>query len=104
MAKPIAIPKDAKDLPQAIVKQMLSLVTSGFGLVAALAWNEVVKEGIEVYIKPYVPEGSKVLSLFIYAIIVTTLAVIVTLQLTKLQQVLERKDEKTNLRKKESLK
>jgi F0F1-type ATP synthase membrane subunit a len=93
MAKPIKIPKDAKELPVAIVKQMLSLATSGFGLVAALAWNEFVKEGISKYIKPYLPEESGIISLFVYAMIVTALAVTVTLQLTKLQQALEKKNE-----------
>ncbi len=91
MAKKIDIPENTKDLPIAIVKQMLSLVTSGFGLVAALAWNEVVKETIEIYVKPYLPEGSKVISLLVYAVIVTTLAVVSTLQLTKLQQTLEKR-------------
>jgi hypothetical protein len=89
MAK-IKAPKDPKELPQAIVKQMLALATSGFGLVAALAWNEFIKEAVSVFIKPYLPEGSTVISLLIYAIIVTGLAVIVTLQLTRIQSLLER--------------
>lgn len=90
MAKKIEVPKNTKDLPLAVVKQMVSLATSGFGLVAALAWNEFVKETINTFVKPYLPEGSKVISLFLYAIIVTALAVLVTLQLTKLQQSLEK--------------
>ena len=94
MAKKIEVPENTKDLPVAIVKQMLSLATSGFGLVAALAWNDVVKESLNTYIKPYLPEGSKVLSSLIYALIVTILAVVVTLQLTKLQKNLENKLQK----------
>lgn len=94
MAAKIQGPKNTKDLPIAIVKQMLSLATSGFGLVAALAWNEVVKETIETYVKPYLPEGSKLVSLFIYAVIVTVLAVLITLQLTKLQSALQEKTQK----------
>ncbi|MCH7952232.1 hypothetical protein IH980_05860 [Patescibacteria group bacterium] len=90
MATKIEVPQNPKDLPLALVKQMLSLATSGFGLVAALAWNELVKETINTFIKPYLPEGSKVISLALYAIIVTALAVIITLQLTKLQQTLEK--------------
>jgi hypothetical protein len=90
MARKIEVPENPKDLPLAVVKQMLSLATSGFALVAALAWNELVKETISSYLKPYLPEGSKVISLFIYAVIVTALAVVVTLQLTKLQQKLEK--------------
>ena len=91
MAKKIEVPENTKDLPVAIVKQMLSLATSGFGLVAALSWNDVVKETLNTYIKPHLPEDSKVLSSLFYALIVTILAVLVTLQLTKLQQTMERK-------------
>ena len=99
MAKKIEVPNNTKELPLAVVKQMLSLATSGFGLVAALAWNELVKETLNTYIKPYLPEGSKVISLFIYAAIVTILAVVVTLQLTKLQTTLEKKLDKNNKKK-----
>ena len=81
----IKAPKDPKDLPQAIITQMLALATSGFGLVAALAWNDAVKEGMDMYIKPYLPQGPQFFSLILYAIIVTSLAVFVTLQLTKIQ-------------------
>jgi len=84
-------PPTRPDLSLAVIKQMLSLTTAGFGLVAALAWNVVIKEVIAVYIKPYVPAGSGVVSLLFYALIVTVLAVSITLQLTKLQNILEKK-------------
>jgi uncharacterized membrane protein (DUF106 family) len=74
----------------AILKQMVTLSTSGFGLVAALAWNSVVQEVVTQYIKPYLPAGSSFLSLLIYAMIITVLAVIVTYQLGKLVQRIER--------------
>jgi hypothetical protein len=89
-SKPLS---SAKELPLAVIKQMLTLATSGFGLVAALAWNELVKSVIETYIKPYLPKASGVISLLIYAVIITTLAVLVTLQLTKLQQKLTTEDQ-----------
>lgn len=73
----------------AIVKQMLQLATAGFGLVAALAWNELIKALIEDFIKPRVSVGSGIISLAIYALIVTALAVFVTLQLSKLAERLE---------------
>lgn len=91
MAKKLDLPASTKDLPQAIVGHMLTLATSGFGLVAALAWNEVVKEIIATYVKPYLPQSSALISLVIYAAVVTTLAVLITLQLTKLQQLLGKK-------------
>lgn len=76
----------------AIVKEMLMLATSGFGLVSALAWNELAKEMTEEWIKPYLPHGSAIISLGIYALVVTVLAVIVTLQLTKIKKRLEYED------------
>jgi len=93
MAKKIAVPESSKELPLAVVRQMITLATSGFGLVAALAWNEFVKSVIEGYIRPYLPSGSPVISLLIYAIIVTSLAVIITLQLAKIEKRLQREKE-----------
>lgn len=74
-----------------VVRQMLTLATSGFGLVAALAWNSVIQEFVNSYIKKWVP-GSGLASLFIYAIIITCLAVLVTLQLSRLLRTLEKKN------------
>src|SRR5687767_741187 len=92
MSKKISTPESIFDLPQAIIKQMLVLATSGFGLVAALAWNEVVKETVDNHIKPYFPEGYGLLSLLIYAVFITAIAVAVTLQLSRLQATFERKE------------
>lgn len=73
-----------KHLHVEIVRQMLTLATSGFGLVAALAWNSVIQEFVNSYIKKFLPSGSGVLSLLIYAIIVTLFAVFITYQLSKI--------------------
>ena len=86
--------KKAKKYQLAVVSQMLTLATSGFGLVAALAWNNVIKELVQDYIKPLIGGGSGIASLLIYAIIVTFLAVIVTLQLSKLKEALEEGNKK----------
>lgn len=79
----------SKSLHLAILKQMLTLATSGFGLVAALAWNSVIQEFVTTQIKPYLPSGSGLLSLIIYAVVVTVLAVAVTVNLSKLVEKLE---------------
>lgn len=78
-----------KDLKVEIVRQMLTLATSGFGLVAALAWNSLIQDLVNNYIKKWFPQGSSILSLLIYAVVVTVLAVFVTLQLSKILQRLE---------------
>lgn len=67
-----------------LAKQTLNLATSGLGLVAALAWNEVIKEAVNSYIQPLVGGSSGLISLFIYAILVTILAVFVTYNLSKI--------------------
>ncbi|MEK7588037.1 MAG: DUF5654 family protein [Patescibacteria group bacterium] len=82
-------PSEKKKLHKEILKQMVTLATSGFGLVAALAWNNVIQELVNDYIKPYLASGSGLLSLLLYAILITTLAVTVTYQLTKLVEKLE---------------
>lgn len=65
-------------------KQLLKLSTSGFGLVAALAWNEFIKEVVNELIKPIVGGSSGMISLFIYAVLVTALAVLVTYNLSRI--------------------
>lgn len=77
-----------------LVRQMMTLATSGFGLVAALAWNNVVQEFVSQYIKRWLPEGSGILSLLIYAIIITTIAVLVTYELSRLLKRLSPEIEK----------
>ncbi len=73
----------SKEFKKAFKKQLLKLVTSGFGLVAALAWNELIKEIVSEYIKPSVGKASGIISLLIYAVIITFLAVLVTYNLSK---------------------
>lgn len=78
-----------KRLQIEMVKQMISLSTSGFGLVAALAWNNVIQEFVNNYIKRYLDVGSGIISLLIYAILITILAVMVTYQLSKIVEKFE---------------
>ena len=73
-----------KRLHTEVLKQMVTLATSGFGLVAALAWNSLIQEIVNNYIKKFLPSGSGIISLAIYAIVITLLAVIVTYQLSRL--------------------
>lgn len=74
----------------AILERIVELATAGFGLVAALAWNNVIQEIVTTYIKPYLPFGSSLISLFLYAITITTVAVIITVYLTRLIDKLKR--------------
>lgn len=81
-----------KPLHVEVLRQMLTLATSGFGLVAALAWNNVIQEVVNNYIKKWLPLGGGIISLLLYAIVITLLAVSITYNLS---QVLAKVDPET---------
>lgn len=74
MPKPL---NKVKQFQHEYFKTISTMSISGFSLVAALAWNELIKSIIDRYISP----GSSVISHFLYAIIVTTIVVLVTMYL-----------------------
>ncbi len=61
----------------AYLTAMISLASAAFGVVAALAWNAAITELFKVIFPP----AAGIVSLFIYAIIVTIIAVIVMVNL-----------------------
>jgi len=66
--------KKVQELRSEFLKTMLQLATAGFGLVAALAWNDAIQTAI----KELLPTGSGAFSKLLYALIVTAIAVLVT--------------------------
>jgi len=80
----VKIVRHIKGIKKEVLNQMLTLATSAFGLVAALAWNQFITEFVERYIKPLFGASSGVISSLIYAVFVTILAVVVTYNLTKI--------------------
>ena len=84
-----------KKFRRELLKQMVTLSTAGFGLVAALAWNEAIQAFVQQYIDKYISVGSGIISRFIYAVIITMIAVFVTYQLTKIVGE-EEEEEKKN--------
>ncbi len=85
--------KEEKRLHVEVIKQMVTLSTSGFGLVAALAWNSLIQEVVNNYVKKWLPGNSGIISLLIYAVIVTVLAVVITMQLSRLAQKLQKESQ-----------
>lgn len=73
-----------RDFQKELLKQLIVLSSSGFGVVAALAWNDAIQSFVQEYIDKYISTGSGIASRFIYAIFITVFAVLVTYQLTKL--------------------
>lgn len=82
----IQTPSQITELPLAMVKNFITLATGGLGVAVALAWNEAIKGAVQKYIDPYFGANGTVISLLIYAAIITSLAVLVTMQLTNLEK------------------
>lgn len=77
-----------------VLAETLGLMTTAFGLVAALAWNEAVKKLIDEFIPK---RGQGVLSLFLYAIFITIITVIISSRLMKIKEKFaEEEKEKQN--------
>lgn len=72
-----------KSFQRELAEQLVNLTTSGFGLVAALAWNEAIQTFVKNYIEKFYPEGSGFISQVIYAVLVTLIAVLITFQLSR---------------------
>ncbi len=80
-----------KKFHEELIDQLLALATSGFGLVAALAWNETIQQFVKEFIEPRMP-GSGLLSKFLYALLITVFAVFITYQLSKIATKFQRRD------------
>lgn len=61
-----------------VLEAMSALIVSAFSLVAALAWNEAIKALIAEYLG-----ADDMTGLFVYAIIVTVIAVIMAILITR---------------------
>lgn len=65
-----------------VVKTMIQLATTGFGVVAALAWNDA----ITTLFKTVFGEQSGIISRFVYAIFITVIIVLITHSLGRLAE------------------
>ena len=63
-----------------VLTKIIDLATAGFGLVAALAWNDAIKAIFDAIF----PQAGNLAAKIVYAIVVTIIVVIVTLRLGKL--------------------
>ena len=69
----------ASNVGKLIMETILGLITTAFAFVAGLAWNDAIQKLIEHFIGA----GDALPSLFIYAIVVTIVAVLVTVILAR---------------------
>lgn len=67
--------EEVKEMKGQVLETIATLMTTAFGLIAALAWNEAIK----AIIMQYFQAGSGIIGLLTYAIIITIIAVIATI-------------------------
>ena len=58
-----------------VVEKVAALVTAAFGLIAALAWNTAIQEIFRIIFG----DQSGVLAMIFYAVVVTIIAIVVTI-------------------------
>lgn len=63
-----------------VLQSMITLASAALGLVAALAWNDAIKETIRLLLN----SDDSLASKYIYAILATVLAVVVVLILARI--------------------
>ena len=79
--------RTVKEMQLELFKSFSTMIISAFGLVAALAWNELVKTWIQKYVSP---QGT-LRSQLIYAVAITLLAGVVAWQLGRIAKKLTQK-------------
>jgi len=73
---------EIKETKKAAKEKMVTLILAGFGLVAALAWNDAIQTLFRVLF----PKSDGVVGKFIYAALVTLIVVFITVQLKKISE------------------
>lgn len=70
-----------------LLEQMQSLMTAGFALVAALAWNTAIQD---LFARIF-PDQNSLIAKFLYAVLITLIMIVVTRRLGKTISVLKMK-------------
>ena len=69
----------ASEVTKLIMETILGLITTAFAFVAGLAWNDAIQK----LIAQFMVGGDSLPNLFLYAVVVTVIAVIVTVLLAR---------------------
>lgn len=81
------------------IEKIIQFVSAAFAFVAGLAWNTAIQD----LINRYVTSGNGLTGEFVYAAIVTTIAVIVTVQLAHAQDRIIKREEAAKARREAAL-
>ena len=73
-----------------IVEKMATLVTTGLGLVAGLAWNDAIQAAFAAF----VPSQGSLFAKFLYALLITVVIVLLTVQLGRMANLLKQRLDK----------
>lgn len=84
--------KIPKDLRKEFFERFAVLISGAFTFVAGLAWNSAIQGLIEKYISA----GKSLLSQFVYAIIVTLIAILTIMQINNVAKNLESNEKEEN--------
>ncbi len=74
----------ASKIKKEVTAKLVTLIISAFGLVAALAWNDAIKSIFANYIEPVFGAMAEMWSMIIYAVVVTIIAVIITISIGRI--------------------
>mmetsp|Transcript_18465 Transcript_18465/g.25887 ORF Transcript_18465/g.25887 Transcript_18465/m.25887 type:complete len:168 (+) Transcript_18465:3-506(+) len=90
----LSIQKGEKPLRYHFYDQVNKMISTSFGLIAALAWNEAIKA---LFIQYFGSEtAGTTVSLFIYAIMVTLIVIFLVYYIGRLAKIVEDFDRKTS--------
>jgi Mn2+/Fe2+ NRAMP family transporter len=81
--------KEISAIEGQVIDKVLTLVMSALGFVAALAWNDA----IQTTFKTFFGEQSELWAKYIYAVILTTIVVIISIQLDKALKKIKKEKE-----------
>ena len=65
------------DMQKEVIEKIAALITAAFGLIAALAWNTAIQEIFRIIFG----DQSGVLAMIFYAVVVTIVAIVVTIMI-----------------------
>ena len=77
------IKEEMEETKKVFKEKMTTLILGGFGLVAALAWNEAIKSLFETLLPQ---KSSALIGKFLYALFITLIVVIVSRNLEKISE------------------